>query len=133
MNSVVKIARKFWIPLFAISASLLTAVIIEYAEPGALTSSESSSERAAHTLPSHVIADDSPVPPRKGHRVQINSQDTDLTKEECRALINAYRHRAAPDGQVSVRKPSQAFNGQLTPWCIENFDGQGIRFNDNMF
>ena len=84
-------------------------------------------------LPAHVVAADSPLPPREGRRVQIDSSDADLTREECSALIEAYRDRAAPDGQISVHKPSQILDGKLTPWCVENFDGKGVRFNDNMF
>lgn len=84
-------------------------------------------------LPPHAIADDSSLAPKYGRRIQLNSTNPDLTKDECIALVNSYRHKAGKEGQVSVRKPSKVFKGSMTPWCVENFDGQGIVFFDHMF
>jgi len=38
------------------------------------------------------------------------------------ALLSAYRAKAAPDGQVSVRKPNRF--GDMKPFCVDNLDGQ---------
>jgi len=84
-------------------------------------------------LPPHTVADDSSLAPKDGRRVQLDSNNPDLTKEECSALINAYRHKGGKEGQLSVHKPSKILKGSMTPFCIENFDGQGIVFNDGMF
>lgn len=84
-------------------------------------------------LPPHTIADDSPLAPKNGRRIEVHSSNPGLSKEECVALIEAYRSRAAPRGQVSVCKPSSQLESAMTPWCVENFDGRGITFNDEMF
>lgn len=84
-------------------------------------------------LPPHTVAEDSSLAPKDGRRIQLNSDDPDLSKEECIALINGYRRKAGKEGQVSVHKPSKILKGNMAPWCVENFDGRGIVFNDNMF
>lgn len=87
----------------------------------------------SQNLPPHVVADDSSLAPKDGRRVRLDSSNADLTKEECVALIDGYRKKAGLEGQVSVHKPSKVLNGSMTPWCVENFDGRGVVFNDNMF
>ena len=84
-------------------------------------------------LPPHTVAADTSLAPKNGRRIQLNSNTEQLTRDECAALINGYRRRAGPDGQVSVHKPSRLLQGNMAPWCVENFDGRGIVFNDNMF
>jgi hypothetical protein len=49
------------------------------------------------------------------------------------ALVTGYQKKASPEGQVSVHKPSKVLKGTMAPWCVENFDGRGVVFNDNMF
>ena len=84
-------------------------------------------------LPPHVVASNSSLAPKRGRRIEIHSQNAALTKPECRALIEKYRSAAAPDGQISVRKPSKMLGNQMTAWCFDNFDGEGIQFNDALF
>ena len=81
-------------------------------------------------LPSHNVASNTPL--MHGRRIEIHSADPHLTKAECNALINAYR-AGAGRGQVSVRKPNKMFNNDLSPWCVENFDGKGVFFQDTGF
>ncbi len=81
-------------------------------------------------LPDHYFADDSPLSLKQGRRVQINVYDPNITREQCIALIDAYRERGAPDGQIGVQKP---VHGGFAPWCVENFDGRGVIFNDFYF
>ncbi len=84
-------------------------------------------------LPAHRVADDSSLAPKKGRRIHLQVDNPDISKDECIALINAYKKKAGPDGQVAVQKPSKVLGGAMAPWCVENFDGRGIFFNDNMF
>jgi len=94
----------------------------------ALLASACSDPRA--DLPSHTT-EISSLEPKAGKRVQVNVV-SDISREECLALIEAYRGEGAPDGQVSVHKPSTlpVLRGHSVPWCVENFDGKGIYFND---
>lgn len=82
-------------------------------------------------LPEHSV-DITPLEPRRGARVEIKVS-SDISREQCEHLIKRYRQSGAPDGQVSVHKPSEILEGAVVPWCVENFDGAGIRWNDNMF
>lgn len=84
-------------------------------------------------LPPHQVASNTSLAPKKGRRIEIHVRDSNLTKEQCKALIANYRSQAAPDGQVSVHKTSTLLGGELLPWCVENFDGRGVTFNDALF
>jgi len=82
-------------------------------------------------LPPHTM--DKIADVHDGKRITLRSSNADLTREECVALIEEYRGLAGNNGQVGVRKPSRVLNGAITPWCVENFDGVGVVFYDNMF
>ena len=84
-------------------------------------------------LSPHTVAADTSLAPKDAPRIQLNSNNAQHTKDECTTLINGYRRKAGPDGQVSVHKPSRVLQGNMAPWCVDNFDGKGIVFNDNMF
>gem|GEM_PF-6153312 len=58
---------------------------------------------------------------------------TDISRDECEALIDEYRTIAGPTGQVAVRKPSAKLEGQVLPWCVENQDEPGVRYNTDLF
>ena len=92
---------------------------------------EFSKPKAAKPLPEHGILSRSNLAPRDGYRVQIKTSNAELTKAECRQLINHYRSQAGNEGQVSVHKPDTRFpnDPSLSPWCVDNIDGRGIRFN----
>lgn len=79
------------------------------------------------SLPQHTMAKNSPLALHRGRRIEIHVADPYLTKEQCVALINAYRSQAGPGGQVSVRKPDKY--GDMSPWCVDNLDGTPIVFN----
>lgn len=80
------------------------------------------------SLPAHTVTE-SALPTRSGLRVQVNVAD-DITEEQCFALIDAYRSKGEPDGQVSVHQPFVIFSGDMAPACHENFDGKGPQLND---
>lgn len=84
-------------------------------------------------LPSHAVASNTSLAPKTGRRIEIHVGNPSLTKEQCKALIAHYHNQAAPDGQVSVQKPSALFGGALQPWCVENIGRGGIFFNDVLF
>lgn len=72
-------------------------------------------------------------PVKDGRRIVLDANSPSITRLECERLVAHYRKAAAPEGQVVVRKPSQLLQGQMTPWCVENFDGRGVVFNDQLF
>jgi hypothetical protein len=82
-------------------------------------------------LPEHSV-ERSSLAPKEGERVQIKVT-RDISKDECSALIERYRAEGAPDGQISVRKPSKKLKGMAAPWCVENFDNSSVVFNDSLF
>ncbi len=90
-----------------------------------------SKEAPSPPLPLHTVASKTSLAPKNGHRVEIHVQNAMLTKDDCQALIRAYRKDAGPEGQVSVRKPDK--RGILQPWGVDNMDGKGIIFNDAFF
>jgi len=82
-------------------------------------------------LPKHGV-ETSPLQPRQGERVQINVDEA-VSNDVCRALIEQYRSRGAPDGQISVHMPSAKLANQMAPRCVDNFDDTGIIFNEGLF
>ena len=92
-----------------------------------------SCDGSAATLPSHTVEITS-LAPKNGKRVQVNVKNM-LTEKECISLIEAYRTKAGPYGQVSVHMPSniKAFQEKVLPWCVENIDEGGIVFNKSYF
>lgn len=87
---------------------------------------QASGESAA--LPSHSFEETSLND--RGNRIQVIVTH-DITKAECEALIDKYRDKAEPAGQVSVHKPNK-FNGEPAPWCVDNFEGD-ISYNEGFF
>ncbi|ALG67080.1 hypothetical protein [Beggiatoa leptomitoformis] len=83
------------------------------------------------SLPKHKITTEHY---RTGWKVQIDVNNKDITREQCLALLNAYRDQAGSEGQVVVRKPSTLFGDPVQqPWCIDMLDGQNVVFNDYFF
>lgn len=79
-------------------------------------------------LPEHDVKESELV---DGQRIQIDVA-ADISREECVALIVQNQEKAKPNGQVSVHKFNKAF-GRPAPWCVENFDGRGVTFNEYGF
>jgi len=84
-------------------------------------------------LPKHTIIENTSLAPKDGRRIIIRVYDANLTKDQCRDLINKYRINAGSEGQVTVNKPSAKLMGEILPWCVDNMDGKGIFFNDDLF
>ncbi|QEY32682.1 hypothetical protein EVJ50_11060 [Synechococcus sp. RSCCF101] len=92
-------------------------------------------------LPPHTATEE-PLQP-SGRRIVVRVDRTEISREQCRALIAAVRHRAGADGQVIVQKPSRAIQRMhpdaptpdtVVPWCVDNLDGDGVVFTDtNLF
>ena len=89
----------------------------------------------ASKLPKHTVQESSLG--AKGSRVQINVQDAYLPKADCENLVNFYKSRAKPNGQVCLYGPSVKMQ-KLFPddpdsrkpqvWAYDNLDGTGIHF-----
>ena len=103
---------------------LVAAVIL-------VTAAVGQAQEKPSVLPKHTVAKNTQLP--RGRRIEVHVTNADLTKAQCQQLIAHYRTSAAPDGQVTVRKPAKALGGELYPWCVENFDGKGVQFNDYGF
>lgn len=72
----------------------------------------------------------------EGKRIQIDTNDADLSREGCMALVDYYLEAAGgPDGKVVVQKPNpkSPWNGKRAPYCENNLDGVGTYFNDAYF
>ncbi|EKF17859.1 hypothetical protein [Nitratireductor pacificus] len=89
------------------------------------------SEAQENKLPEHTV-DVSSLAPKTGKRIQI-SVSAKIARSQCSDLIEHYRSEGKPDGQISVHMPSAKLGGQVLPWCLENFDGGGVQFNDYFF
>lgn len=95
------------------------------AEPAATSGQTPPS--SAGTLPDHVVVGDEPLPPRTGHRIEVRVRAV-LLLEDCRRLVDAYRRRGSPDGQVVVSVRVRDKSGETDlPVCVENFDGKGAQ------
>ncbi|AVX04342.1 hypothetical protein MXMO3_01817 [Maritalea myrionectae] len=63
-----------------------------------------------------------------------------ITKQECVDLIERYKPRAAPYGQVAIHMPvpeGRALAGEVLPWGVFNFKSgvaskAGLNFNDSL-
>lgn len=89
-------------------------------------SATSSSAPALPPAPPYKIVDNSSLAPKRGRRIEAQVEDASISDEQCAAVIEALRAKAAPDGQVSVHVPLTDAPGEYAPLCIENFDGSGI-------
>jgi hypothetical protein len=94
-----------------------------------------SEKPSTKNLSDHTLFSNTSLSPKDGSRIEIHVSNEDLTREQCKNIINAYRKKAGPEGQVSVRKPSSVLDNKLTPWCVDNIgmDDRGIFFNDGHF
>jgi len=81
-------------------------------------------------LPDHTV-DRQPLYDNNA-RVTVKVR-SDISPVECEALIDEYRSIAGPTGQVAVRKPSPKLEGRLLPWCVENQDEPGVRYQTDLF
>ncbi len=79
-------------------------------------------------LPTHTVASDTSLSPKNGRRIEIHVDAPDITREDTEALIRAYRKKAGPQGQVSVRKPDKT--GDMDVWAVDNMDGKGVQYNE---
>lgn len=75
-------------------------------------------------LPKHAVHV-SPLPDGRRVEIDVSSQ---ITKEQCEALIHRYIPIGRPNGQVSVHVPGH-FTRQLAPWCVYNYDSAGVIYN----
>lgn len=121
--------NELWVKIIG----LLGIVVIAYYAFTSGILPEKKQLTVAENLPEHTV-EVSSLEPRKGGRVQVRVKAF-ISDEDCSALIEAYRDRGAPDGQVGVNMPSniEALNGAIVPRCLENFDGKGIVFNQELF
>lgn len=81
-------------------------------------------------VPLYRVADETPLSPRAGKRVEIRVATRDLSDAQCVEIIRRERHRAAPDGQISVHIPRKRSKRKFDPLCVDNFDGKGVAVND---
>lgn len=136
--------------LMVVVVSGLVAVSIGYYKPPYSSDSPPTANVAGNKkqekplsisdLPPHTV-EITPLD-SKGNRVRIDVQVDFLPKAECSNLINFYKDRAKPKGQITINGPSpesrqrfpndpSADRGQV--WAYFNFDGKGIVYNDSLY
>ncbi len=88
-------------------------------------------DSSSEILPAHTIASRVSLG-NNSERIQIDSSDPQLSREDCSKIANKYQPSA---GQVSVHKPNPKppYNGKMLPFCVNNVDGKGVSFNDYFF
>lgn len=79
------------------------------------------------------VAKNTSLAPKNGHRIEIHALRHDLSKDECREIINNRLTEAGAEGQVVVMKPSEKFGGKLLPFGVNNCNEKGTFFNDVLF
>jgi hypothetical protein len=60
-------------------------------------------EKGVPLVPHKVVSNTS-LEPKAGRRIEIHVKNPNVTKAQVKAIIAAYRMKAAPRGQVSVYK-----------------------------
>lgn len=110
---------------------VLAGVFSDNDQRGVISQEGAAATAIMASMPAHTVVSDTSLAPKDGRRVEVHSTNPELTKPECSMLINHYRSTAGAEGQVSAHKPSPQSN--MTPWCVENLDGKGVLFNDNLF
>lgn len=76
-------------------------------------------ETSKENLPQHTVASNTSLAPKDGRRIEIHVGNVNLTKDECRVLVNAYKKMLAlRDKFRCVSRTSAAnFNpGVWTTW-----------------
>ena len=83
------------------------------------------------TLPPHTATK---TPLGRASRVEVNSTDPNLTRDDCVALSTHYSpYAAGGGGQVVIQKPNPnpPWNGMLIPFCVDNMGSEGVVFSDS--
>jgi hypothetical protein len=98
-----------------------------------IDSGTTTSTQSSEKLPPHTVTSTNNNPSQNGDRVQVNTTNPQLSHEDCVKLANRYRPNRGTFyvGQVSVHKPDR--RGELRPFCVDNLDGNGVIFNDDLF
>jgi hypothetical protein len=120
-----------WLVAMFILLIVVVGIFSDTDQPGISPQEIDQPNTAAANIPAHIVASNTSLAPKDGRRIELHSANPELTEAECSILINQYSDTAGPEGQVSVRKPNT--QDDLAPWCIENFDGKGIVFNERLF
>lgn len=136
-KSYLTITVTLMIPVIVLSAcGESTSQRVENTSPTAVASPSNAPSPTqspeATALPPHTISESSLG---SGKRIQVDSNDPQLSRDDCLKLANNYAPSAGQGGQVFVQKPNpkSPYNGKLLPFCVDNLDGQGVTFNDFYF
>jgi hypothetical protein len=83
-------------------------------------------------LRAHTVSES---PLANGKRIQVDSDDPQLSKSDCLRLSEKYLLSAGKAGKIVVQKPNPKppWNGKTLPFCINNLDGKGVVFDDLYF
>jgi hypothetical protein len=105
---------------------------LEYAHQNIRTTANSSPSPSVVALPPHRVSE---TPLGNGKRIQVDTNNPQLTHDECSRLAANYSPTAGQGGQIVIQKPNPdaPWNGKLLPFCVDNLDGKGVFFNDFYF
>ncbi len=79
--------------------------------------------------PSHRVISEPMV---NGSRIVIETDDPNVSREQCKALVKTYMARAKGTGEIVVYKPNPKppWNGRVLAFCFNKLDEKGTVVND---
>ena len=84
-------------------------------------------------LKPHKVIENQSLAPKDGWRIEIHVSNSRLSHDDCLRIIDAYAGAAGNEGQISIRKPSRKFDNRMLPWAVDNLDGEGVIFMEQLF
>jgi hypothetical protein len=79
--------------------------------------------------PGHRVSTE---PMTNGSRIIIETEDPNISRDQCMALVKTYMAKAGGKGQIVVYKPNPKppWNGRVLAFCFNDLDDKGTVMND---
>ncbi len=80
--------------------------------------------------PQHRVSSE-PIVNGNGSRIVIETDDPNISQEQCKALVQSYKGKAAGKGQIVVYKPypQPPWSGRVLAFCFNDLDPKGTVIN----
>jgi hypothetical protein len=80
--------------------------------------------------PKHRVSSE-PIVNGNGSRIVIETDDPNISQEQCKALVQSYKGKAAGKGQIVVYKPypQPPWSGRVLAFCFNDLDPKGTVIN----
>ncbi len=81
--------------------------------------------------PQHRVSSE-PIVNTSASRIVIETDDPNISREQCKALVQTYKGKAAGKGQIIVYKPypQSPWNGRVLAFCFNDLDPKGTVINN---